>query len=406
MMLDAPERTQTAMPEQPTGTAYGRPQAHPNAEWTQVGPQTPGGEYLRRYWHPVALSADVGQRPKKVKVLGEDLILFRDGQGRAGLLYPRCMHRGTSLFFGHVESDGLRCCYHGWKFDVQGHCLDQPCEPERGLRRDTARQPWYPVQELYGLVFAYLGPPDRIPVLPRYDILENLEEGEILSVLGGGALQYGDTKLQVEVTPYNWLQAWENMMDPFHVWVLHSTFSEIQFADGFKVRPKVEFERSDTGAVYHAYRDFPDGRSMDRTSHAILPNIGSVPPVDMSEGRSTSMIWWVPVDDESFVMFVIQKGREAMTEFTIPMTPDGRGWSQMSEAEHQDYPGDFEAQWGQGTITKHSEEHLAQSDIGIVMLRRLMQQQINAVKGGAVPAGVTFDPKDEVVHIVSGNFFR
>ena len=102
-------------------------------------------------------------------MLGEDLILFRDKTGRPGLVQARCAHRGTTLYYGKVEERGIRCCYHGWLFDVEGRCLEQPCEPEGGRFRDRVRQPWYPVQELYGLVFAYMGPPEKKPVLPRYD---------------------------------------------------------------------------------------------------------------------------------------------------------------------------------------------------------------------------------------------
>src|SRR5215831_13577749 len=168
------------------GGAYGRPPAHSDHELTQVGPGTPCGELMRRYWQPVGLSSEVTHRPANVRILGEDLILFRDRKGRPGLLYPRCMHRGTTLYYGKVEDEGIRCCYHGWLFAVDGQCLDQPCEPNRGLRRDLARQPWYPVQEQYGLVFAYMGPPGKMPVLPRYDILEDLQPGERLASCAGG----------------------------------------------------------------------------------------------------------------------------------------------------------------------------------------------------------------------------
>jgi len=161
----------------PEGTAYGRAQQHPNDTLTKVGPGTPCGEYMRRFWQPVLASKNVTTRPKEIRILGEDLLVFRDGSGRPGLLYPRCMHRGTTLLYGHVEPDGIRCCYHGWKFAVDGTCLDQPCEPNGGLNKEAARQPWYPVQEKYGLVWAYMGPPDRMPVLPDFDNMA-LEDGE------------------------------------------------------------------------------------------------------------------------------------------------------------------------------------------------------------------------------------
>ena len=134
------------------------------------------------------------------------------------------LHRGTSLYYGKVEERGIRCCYHGWLFDVQGHCLEQPCEPGGGAHRGKVRQPWYPVQEQYGLIWAYLGPADKKPVLPRYECLETLEDGEFIeaddSSIGGGGPQ---------VIPCNWLQHYENLVDPFHVVILHSSFSGTQF---------------------------------------------------------------------------------------------------------------------------------------------------------------------------------
>jgi nitrite reductase/ring-hydroxylating ferredoxin subunit len=122
------------------GSAYGRPAQHSNKLLTEVGPGTPCGELLRRYWHPIAPSAELRDLPRKVKILGEELVLFRDATGRAGLLYPRCKHRATSLFYGRIEPAGIRCCYHGWLFDVQGKCLEQPCEPDGGRHRGAARR--------------------------------------------------------------------------------------------------------------------------------------------------------------------------------------------------------------------------------------------------------------------------
>ncbi|MDB6001081.1 MAG: phenoxybenzoate dioxygenase, partial [Rhizobacter sp.] len=115
-----------------TGTAYGMKAPTYNAALTEVRAGTPMGEMLRRYWHPVGLTADACDVPRQVRVLSEDLILFRDKSGVAGLVHPRCAHRGASLFYGKVEEHGIRCCYHGWLFDAQGHCLDQPCEPDGG----------------------------------------------------------------------------------------------------------------------------------------------------------------------------------------------------------------------------------------------------------------------------------
>jgi phenylpropionate dioxygenase-like ring-hydroxylating dioxygenase large terminal subunit len=143
-------------------TAYAMPPSSYREELTEVGRATPMGELMRRYSHPVATIKDATSTPKQIRMLGEDLVLFRNGQGRPGLVYARCAHRGTTLYYGKVEERGIRCCYHGWLFDVEGRCLEQPCEPEHGIKhRDSVRQPWYPVREHYGLIFAYLGPLEK-----------------------------------------------------------------------------------------------------------------------------------------------------------------------------------------------------------------------------------------------------
>ena len=220
------------------GTAYGLAPATHDRELTEVGAGTPMGELLRRYWHPIGLAADAGGVPRPVRMLGEDLILFRDGAGRPGLVHPRCAHRGASLYYGRVEAEGIRCCYHGWMFAVDGRCLDQPCEPDGGKLRDNVRQPWYPLEERYGLVFAYLGPPDRKPLLPRIDVLEELAPGETLeaddSSLGGGG---------PPIIPCNWLQHFENVVDSFHVPILHGVFSGHQFVPAMAQMPQVRVER-------------------------------------------------------------------------------------------------------------------------------------------------------------------
>lgn len=381
------------------GAAYGRGPQSSDRLLTEVGPGTPAGEYLRRYWHPIAVSERVTSRPQNVRLLGEDLILFRDKSGRPGLLYPRCMHRGTTLYYGKVDERGIRCCYHGWLFAVDGQCLEQPCEPEGGLHRETARQPWYPVQERYGLVFAYMGPTDKMPELPRYDALEDVHEGEFYAAFGGGF------SVKNPVLPCNWLQLWENIMDPYHVYVLHSNFSTVQFAQGFKVMPSVDFEYVPGGVMYHAYRKFDDGRSMDRRSVALLPNISAVPAIDLAPGPSRGMQWFVPVDDTHLIFFgtSVTNQKFDINDFKIH---NGKSWDELTEEEHQDYPGDYEAQVGQGAVSLHSEEHLATSDRGIGMLRRLMTQQIKAVQEGRDPDGVVFDEDRAVVKILSGNFFQ
>ena len=383
------------------GTAYGRKPAQSNKLLTEVGPGRPMGELMRRYWQPVALSEQATTRPKKIRILGEDLILFRDRKGRPGLVYPRCMHRGTSLFYGKVEDEGIRCCYHGWLFGVDGTCLDQPCEPEHGLHREVARQPWYPVEERYGLVFAYLGPAEKKPVLPRYDVLEGLKSDEryIASIGGQGAT--GDDSF--EIVPYSWLHMNDNVMDPFHVQVLHTTFTVVQFVAEFSVMPKCDFYPVDDGVCYSAYRKLDDGREVDRISHWMMPSIMSVPSIFFDAGPSTSIGWVVPADDESYFQVNVRKSRDSK-RFSLAI--DGKLWKEKTEEEKQDVPSDYEAQVGQGKISLHSEEHLATSDRGVALQRRMLEQQMKLVQEGGDPAGVSFDPDTATVHVRSGNFFH
>jgi phenylpropionate dioxygenase-like ring-hydroxylating dioxygenase large terminal subunit len=386
----------------PEGHAYGRRAQQPNKLLTEIGAGTPMGELMRRYWQPVGVSSELSDLPRKVTILGEDLVLFRDRKGRPGLLYPRCMHRGTTLYYGRVEDEGIRCCYHGWLFDTQGRCLDQPCEPDRGRHRDQARQPWYPVEERYGLVFAYLGPPHKKPVLPRYDILEELRPDEHLVSYLGGFGATGDASL--EVAPYSWLHMNDNIMDPFHVHVLHSTFSGVQFAEGFLVMPTVEFFYADHGVCYSAYRKLPDGREMKRISSWLMPNIMSVPDIALREGRSSGMSWVVPADDCSYRQAMVMKVPNNAPQFGIRL--NGKTWGEMSAEEHQRTPGDYEAQAGQGPISLHSEEHLVTSDRGIIMQRRMLKQQCEIVASGGDPAGVVFEPQAALVRVRSGNFYE
>ena len=386
-----------------TGTAYGKKAPTHRTELTEVGPGTPMGELLRRYWHPIGLARDATDTPKKVRILGEDLILFRDKQGRPGLVYPHCSHRGTSLYYGRVEERGIRCCYHGWLFDVQGHCLEQPCEPGGGRARDKARQPWYPVDERYGLIWAYMGPPDKKPTLPRYDCLETLEEGEFVeaddSSIGGGGPQVIDC---------NWLQHYENLVDPFHVVVLHSTFSGTQFVEQMAQMPEVQWDTVDNGVQTTSVRKLPDGKVFRRISQAGVPTLRVIPSPRVGRyGPVESIGWVLPIDDHHFRIYVAGRVREAGELSRMRSRPDGkRLWEELNEAEHQRFPGDYEAMIGQGAVAKHSEEHLATSDRGIVMLRRFLLQQVETVRAGGDPAGISFDPEAPPVHFAAGNYLE
>jgi phenylpropionate dioxygenase-like ring-hydroxylating dioxygenase large terminal subunit len=389
------------------GSAYGRKQGTHDAELTEVEAGTPCGEFMRRYWQPVAVSAKVTSTPQQVRVLGEDLILFRDGKGRPGLVTPNCSHRGASLYYGKVEERGLRCCYHGWLFDVEGRCLDMPCEPDNGARvRERIRQPWYPVQELYGLVFAYMGPPEKKPVLPRYDVLEGLASDETILATDSSFSVGGDDS--VHLLPWNWLQDWENSTDPFHVWILHTSFSGEQFAPGAAVKPQVDWEYTELGIRYIAYRKLPNGREFDRIQTLMFPHVMAIPDiVELESGPATGLGWATPVDSTHHHRFHAMRVPRDLKGRPKQMYTEKRPkpWVEMTAEERQRWPSDWEAQSSQGEIQVHSQEHLVTSDKGIAMIRRRLREQIRVVQQGGDPIGVSYEA-GKIFKVGAGNFYR
>ncbi len=387
---------------QDEGTAYGLKPARHDPALTEVGAGTPMGELMRRYWHPVGLGSDAGSEPRKVQVLGEELILFRDGQGRPGLVHPRCAHRGASLYYGRTEAQGIRCCYHGWLFDVQGRCLEQPCEPDEGAaRRHNVRQPWYPVEERYGLVFAYLGPPERKPLLPRYNLLEDLAAGEWIeaddSSIGGGG---------PPVIPCNWLQHWENVVDSFHVPILHGTFSGTQFVPAMAQMPKVEWTSSGRGVRVQSWRELETGQRLHRITEAVLPTLRIVPSPRLTKPGACEAIGWVlPMDDTHFRIYVAGRVTECGELGRQRSKFNGKFWWDLTEEEHRRLPGDYEAQVSQGAIASHEAEHLRTSDRGIALLRKLLREQLKVVAEGGDPVGVVRDAAaSPLVTLDAGNW--
>jgi len=382
-------------------TAYGRKQPTSLDELTRVGAGTPMGELLRRYWHPVGLAAHANETPRPVRVLGEDLILFRDKKGRPGLLHHRCAHRGASLYYGRVEEEGIRCCYHGWMFAVDGRCLDQPCEPEGGQLKDNVRQPWYPLEERYGLVFAYLGPPDRKPLLPRIDVLDELGPGETLeaddSSLGGGG---------PPIIPCNWLQHFENVVDSFHVPILHGVFSGHQFVPAMAQMPQVEWSVTERGVRVESWRTLDDGRRLRRVTEAALPTLRVVPSPRLGRNGVVESIGWVlPIDDRHFRIYVAGRVEQPGDIGRMRSKMNGKFWWELSEAEHRQFPGDYEAQVSQGAITAHSAEHLRTTDRGVALLRRFLREQLRRVAAGDDPACVVRGDGDATLRFANcGNF--
>ncbi|WP_406109150.1 Rieske 2Fe-2S domain-containing protein [Streptomyces sp. NBC_01003] len=419
--------TDTPAPDIPapdTGTGYGRKLSSHDARLTEVGPGTPMGEALRRYWHPIARSAGLvaGDRPHRARLLGENLVAFRDGQGRPGVVFERCSHRGSSLSYGRIEEDGIRCCYHGWKFDVQGHCLEQACEPDGGRRRNLARQPWYPVEERYGLVFVYMGPPESKPELPRFDCLEPLGEGESYHT----DWLAPDAEVLGMEQDFNWLQIYENAVDPVHASWLHSHHSGFQFQgtgttgfpesyyDPTTVADRVTYHRTDLGVKYvQSYRDRPVGGGetvdLDWAVELQLPNILALPDFIRvaPDSRHDMLIWVVPVDDthHRLVFSIRSADPERAASFVFGIKQNGKNNWEMTEEERHRFPGDYEAQRSQGDITQHSEETLAPSDRGVVMLRRMLRTMVDDVEAGRTPLGVT-NPDGGLRSVASGVFTR
>ena len=343
-----------------SGTAYGRKAQSHDPVLTEVGPGTPCGEFMRRYWHPVAAATNVTARPQKVRSLGEDLILFRDRKGRPGLLYPRCMHRGTTLFYGKVEDEGIRCCYHGWLFGVDGHlprsALRTRAWPPSRRRHANLGTRWKSATGWSSPIWARRR---KSLYCTRWDVLEDVESTEKIWASGASTGAGGDHT--VEIVPCNWLQDWENIMDPFHLPILHTNFSGTQFVPEFGIMPTVTWNYEPFGMRYTAYRKLDDGREVDRVTLALFPHVRIVPSVELKPGPATGIGWVVPVDDTHFRLF-------HAVRVPLDFVPrefrayDGRLWSELSDEEHQRFPGDWEAQVGQGAISFHSEETLASSD--------------------------------------------
>lgn len=402
-------------------TAYGRIQHAHDPALTEVGPGTPAGELLRRFWQPVALVADVGQDPIRVRILGEDLVLFRDLGGRLGLFTERCCHRGTSLFYGRIEQRGMRCCYHGWHFDVDGVCLEMPCEPPGSQRRTMVRQPWYPVREYCGLVFAYLGPPERVPALPRFDCIEAAAADPRKGVLAcegygsGGHFRIPSLGVRTgdPVLPANWLQFFENSMDPFHALILHMRMTGEQFAAAMGIVPEVSWNTFDQGVCSVQERRLPNGALFRRITEARVPNVRIVAsPGAGEEGvgyeAGGTVTWVVPIDDVTTTFFTLEPVRVRDDGSTLmprrQQFPGGRAYEELTPLEHQRFPGDFEAQVSQGRIAIHRDEHLVASDGGIMMLRRKWAEESRCVAAGGDPAGAVIGQADISVATLAGNF--
>ena len=371
---------------------YHRDVPKEDEDLTHVGPGTPCGEYMRRFWQPVALLEELQDLPQRIRILGEDLVVFRDRSGRVGLLELHCAHRGTSLEYGLISECGIRCCYHGWLYDIDGKILDTPGEPSDSTLKDRLYHGAYPTQVHKGLVFAYMGDPDKRPPFPRLDtMVEEGSPGYRPSAVTGGK----------HIMPCNWLQIKENSMDPVHTSFLHTIVSGSQFTDEFGIIPELDFMETPVGMVYIATRRVGDNAWV-RMNDFIPPNIHQVGQ-SSEDGKEVHGFrrpwlthWCVPVDDTHTRNIRIRHYEEG--EFDAKARPPVMTFGQTDERPYEDrqrVPGDFDAQstihWG---ISRHAMERLAYTDRGITMLRDIVRKGVQAVKAGQEPNGAVIVPGD------------
>ena len=353
----------------------------PDPELTSIGPGTPAGEYLRRFWHGIALSSELSDTPLAIRILGEDLVLFRDKSGRLGLVHKHCCHRRASLYYGRIEERGIRCCYHGWLFDIDGTLLEAPAEADNFRYLGKLRQPAYPVVEYKGVILAYMGPPDKTPKFPVFDTCE---------VPGTEMVPYTCS------FPCNWLQITENGIDPVHSMFLHTLVNGPQFAEEWGILGDVKYHDHDF-AVYCSISRRVGENLWFRGQENILPNItqsGAVHEMDGRKvryfGRNTFFRWCTPVDDtHTKVVAWANFGERAdppkyNNPDDIERLEQGEIFDRPPE-ELQTNPGDYEAMVGLGQVVVHAKEHMGSSDRGVGMFRNRLRSDIRALQNGVEP---------------------
>lgn len=353
-----------------------------NETLTRVGPGTPMGGLLRRYWQPIAAASELDERPTKpVRLLGEDLVLYRDGSGAYGLLERHCAHRSADLSYGYVEQCGLRCNYHGWLYDAAGRCLEQPYEElaEPASRfKDKIRITAYPVEEKAGLIWAYLGPAPA-PLVPTWEPF---------------TWKNGFVQIVFAEVPCNWFQCQENSIDPVHFEWMHSNWKLRLEGAGGPYTPghvKIAFEEFDYGFVYR--------RVLENTDEANeLWTVGRVCLWPNALFTGGHFEWRVPVDDENTLSVTwafsrVPRDREPYVQERIPSwygpikDPETGRWI-TSHVMNQD----FIAWVGQGRLTDRSREHLGQSDRGVLMIRKRFFDDLEALAAGREPKAIVRDP--------------
>jgi phenylpropionate dioxygenase-like ring-hydroxylating dioxygenase large terminal subunit len=379
----------------------------------RVGPGTPSGEVFRRYWLPVETSTNLGggrgafagvNNPLRVRILGEDLVLYRDATGKPGLLGEHCSHRGTSLYYGRVEDAGLRCLYHGWLYDQEGSCLETPAEPPDSNFRLTVRHPSYPCVEVGGLIFAYMGPADKQPPFPKYPMLFR-QDG--LTVTGkGNRIQNSNVFLQIL----------DNVLDVWHREIAHGWYKadpmvgSIHYGrDGRSATP-IRYEKTPWGACYATLQDTRrPGVFEYHETHAVMPCQRA------GQANGSSMNWAVPIDDYRTRWFGV-----SFIEFDEKGEVPAAAYQRLNSDTPTDSGGPFYEGWfedvghwwnfghpaRQGPIwedeaimsTQGSEERnrlpdwdrwrLGTSDRGVLLMHELWSEQVERVQEGLDPVGI------------------
>lgn len=385
-----------------------------NAMLTSIGPGTPGGEYMRRFWHPIALSDELKDFPRRVRLLGEDLVLFRDGKGRLGLLGLQCSHRLASLEFGSIQEEGIRCRYHGWLYNNEGRCLHQPAEPKDSTFRDRIKHLSYQVKELAGLVFAYMGEGNPPPI-PCYDTMVR-EDG----------FRY---VFRLYTWPANYLSVLENgACDGWHVPFVHGPL-----VDRYEYREDAEWHwwrETEHGVASLATIKAPRFGPMkgERTifTHLyswIIPHLSktSLRPLKSMDTEeyvwpsADLLIWHTPIDDyntlgiecgfvsgehhdkEKLMRYIHAVSAPEAYRNSWPPKRDEDGRYQLREYPEQDAA----MIMGQGAISPRDREHLGSSDRGVILVRKALLDGIEAVKMGRDPKGLI--KHNEIIEVPSRN---
>lgn len=373
---------------------------------TRTGPGTPGGNLLRRYWQAVALTEELPANgaPLPVRVMSEDLVLFRDDKGQLGLLGLHCSHRRADLSYGRVENGGLRCLYHGWLYDRHGNCLEQPCEPAEKRFCEKVHHPAYPCEEHAGIIFAYMGPGEA-PLFPAYEPFL-APSGHVLV-----------TKIFHEC---NYFQANEGNLDPSHVSYLHRQGNvpknlkrPVKGSDGklplalyeADMAPHIDAEETDYGVRIISTRQTEEDRTFFRVTNFIIPNKATIPGPMSGDGYN--LYWHVPIDDTHHWRYDIvfrrsapmeEKDIQRNQEILDELGPDYRPLRNKANRYMQDresmktwsFSGmgrifnvqDTAIVEGSGQIVDRTREFLGPSDRAIILARRQVLRAIREVEAG------------------------